>query len=96
MFRTKFFLLFSFCCTATACASTEDIFSDKVTEEHIVEETTDIKEVTTADKPESKGKGIDGQALLDNEPTRQILSSLESVTDTLNVLTFGIFAGEHR
>ncbi|NRF25426.1 hypothetical protein HRJ45_10390 [Vibrio coralliilyticus] len=96
MFRTKFFLLFSFCCTATACASTEDISSDKVTEEHIVEETTDIKEVTAADKPESKGKGIDGQALLDNEPTRQILSSLESVTDTLNVLTFGIFAGEHR
>ncbi|MGY3689509.1 hypothetical protein ACXAAV_22740 [Vibrio coralliilyticus] len=96
MFRTKFFLLFSFCCTATACASTEDISSEKVTEEHIVEETTDIKEVTAADKPESKGKGIDGQALLDNEPTRQILSSLESVTDTLNVLTFGIFAGEHR
>lgn len=96
MFRTKFFLMFSFCCAATACTSTENISSDKVTEEHIVEETTDIKEVTAADKPESKGKGIDGQALLDNEPTRQILSSLESVTDTLNVLTFGIFAGEHR
>ncbi|EEX94868.1 hypothetical protein VIOR3934_05264 [Vibrio orientalis CIP 102891 = ATCC 33934] len=33
--------------------------------------------------------------LLNNEPTKQVIKSIESVTDTLNMITFGIFATDH-
>ena len=37
-------------------------------------------------------KGLGSYLLLNNEPTKKVIKSLEGVTDTLNVLTFGIFA----
>jgi len=33
--------------------------------------------------------------LINNEPTKQVIKSIESVTDTLNMITFGIFATDH-
>ncbi|CAM3069718.1 hypothetical protein [Vibrio neptunius] len=96
MFRTQLFLLCSLSFTATACTSTANMSSDNKAQECAVEETRAVTVTPTDNHSEPKSKGIDGQALIDNEPTRQILSSLESVTDTLNILTFGIFAGEHR
>jgi len=33
-----------------------------------------------------EGKSFDGRILLDNEPTKQVLSSLESLGETLNSL----------
>ncbi|MDD1828916.1 hypothetical protein LRP52_42865 [Photobacterium sp. ZSDE20] len=40
-------------------------------------------------------KGLGSYLLLNNEPTKKVLKSFEGVTDTLNVLTFGIFATGH-
>ena len=40
-------------------------------------------------------KGLGSYLLLNNEPTKKVIKSLEGVTDTLNVLTFGIFATGH-
>ncbi|MBN3492472.1 hypothetical protein [Vibrio neptunius] len=96
MFRTQLFLLFSLSCTTAACTSTANMPSDNKAQESAAEDTRAVTVTPTNSPPEPKSKGIDGQVLIDNEPTRQILSSLESVTDTLNILTFGIFAGEHR
>ncbi|PML55194.1 hypothetical protein [Vibrio lentus] len=40
-------------------------------------------------------KGLGSYLLLNNEPTKKVIKSLEGVTDTLNILTFGIFATGH-
>lgn len=37
-------------------------------------------------------KGLGSYLLLNNEPTKKVIKSLEGVTDALNVMTFGIFA----
>ncbi|EOB4120318.1 TPA: hypothetical protein ACMDVU_000679 [Vibrio parahaemolyticus] len=41
-----------------------------------------------------EGKSFDGRILLDNEPTKQVLSSLESLGETLNSLSILMFAGD--
>ncbi|WP_139686038.1 hypothetical protein [Vibrio tasmaniensis] len=47
----------------------------------------------TEDKVETDNeKGLGSYLLLNNEPTKKVIKSLEGVTDTLNILTFGIFA----
>lgn len=38
------------------------------------------------------GNSSAGEVLLNNEPTKQVIKSIESVTDTFNIITFGIFA----
>ena len=38
------------------------------------------------------GSNSAGELLLNNEPTKQVIKSIESVTDTFNIITFGIFA----
>ncbi len=38
------------------------------------------------------GKSSAGEFMLNNEPTKQVIKSIESVTDTFNIITFGIFA----
>ncbi|MFS1859715.1 hypothetical protein BCU54_001175 [Vibrio lentus] len=40
-------------------------------------------------------KGLGSYLLLNNEPTKKVIKSLEGVADTLNILTFGIFATGH-
>ncbi|MBW3696198.1 hypothetical protein EK599_10850 [Vibrio sp. T187] len=81
-------LLFLAACTSTP--KTEP-------EVQMVVETQDsesLKEqaVQTELEHEPDTKGIDGHVILDNEPAKLILNSIESVADTLNVLSFGIFA----
>ncbi|MCC4855243.1 hypothetical protein CSB62_17620 [Vibrio splendidus] len=50
----------------------------------------------TQDKVETDNeKGLGSYLLLNNEPTKKVIKSLEGVTDTLNILTFGIFATGH-
>lgn len=50
----------------------------------------------TEDKVETDNeKGLGSYLLLNNEPTKKVIKSLEGVTDTLNILTFGIFATGH-
>ncbi|TFH90475.1 hypothetical protein ELS82_16825 [Vibrio ouci] len=43
----------------------------------------------------SKSASEKSHYLLNNEPTKQVIKSIESVTDTLNMITFGIFATDH-
>lgn len=78
-----------------ACSSTpeQEIDVHQITAENHAE--LQEAEVTqTETEYTSEPKGIDGNVLLDNAPVKQILNSLESVADTLNVLSFGIFAAE--
>lgn len=50
----------------------------------------------TQDKVETDNeKGLGSYLLLNNEPTKKVIKSLEGLTDTLNILTFGIFATGH-
>ncbi|MCZ8502870.1 hypothetical protein O9853_21575 [Vibrio lentus] len=50
----------------------------------------------TQDKVETDNeKGLGSYLLLNNEPTKKVIKSIEGVTDTLNILTFGIFATGH-
>nr|WP_238935349.1 hypothetical protein [Vibrio diabolicus] len=46
------------------------------------------------DEDQCEGKSFDGRILLDNEPTKQVLSSLESLGETLNSLSILMFAGD--
>ncbi|WP_373953296.1 hypothetical protein [Vibrio pomeroyi] len=59
-------------------------------EEHSSQVTAKQDEVETDNE-----KGLGSYLLLNNEPTKKVIKSLEGVTDTLNVLTFGIFATGH-
>lgn len=58
-----------------------------------VEEQVPKQEQEPEQEQEPNTSSIDSKVLLDNQPTRQVLTALESVTDTLNILSFGIFAG---
>ncbi|MGY3571991.1 hypothetical protein [Vibrio paucivorans] len=73
----------------------EEVVEEKVTEQEMTEQDAAQQEVVEQKlvEQEPKPKSIDGRVLLENEPTRQVLGAIESVTDTLNVLSFGIFAG---
>ena len=53
------------------------------------------KQVTQDEVETDNEKGLGSYLLLNNEPTKKVIKSLEGVTDTLNVLTFGIFATGH-
>ena len=78
-----------------ACASTPEpeIDEHQVTTANPAE--LQEAEVTQAETEyTAEPKGFDGNVLLNNAPAKQILNSLESVADTLNVLSFGIFAAE--
>lgn len=57
-------------------------------------ETPQITAKHAADEHDSE-KGIGNYFLQNNEPTKKVIKSLEGVTDTLNILTFGIFATGH-
>lgn len=62
----------------------------KESEAHSSQVTAKPDEVETDNE-----KGLGSYLLLNNEPTKKVIKSLEGVTDTLNVLTFGIFATGH-
>jgi len=85
-----FSLLFLVACTSTP--REEALEPTIATESHSETHQENVIQKTDDNEPESKG--ISGNILLDNAPTKQILNSLESVADTLNVLSFGIFAAE--
>ncbi|MFA0115065.1 hypothetical protein AB4407_15535 [Vibrio sp. 10N.261.46.E11] len=53
------------------------------------------KQVTADIVETDNEKGLGSYLLLNNEPTKKVIKSLKGVTDTLNVLTFGIFATGH-
>ena len=65
-------------------------------ESETVSEASEESEVhssqVTARKVTDNEKGLGSYLLLNNEPTKKVIKSLEGVTDALNILTFGIFA----
>ncbi|MEZ9317803.1 hypothetical protein AB4188_20060 [Vibrio lentus] len=84
--------------------STDETNADLVKDSNIngkrQAESVEASQVTakqvTEDKVETDNeKGLGSYLLLNNEPTKKVIKSLEGVTDTLNILTFGIFATGH-
>ncbi|RTZ17685.1 hypothetical protein EJ063_02550 [Vibrio aquaticus] len=51
---------------------------------------------TKSHSKSNSSKSSSEHYLLNNEPTKQVMKSLEDVADTLNLVTFGIFATGHR
>ncbi|EAQ55003.1 hypothetical protein MED222_05295 [Vibrio sp. MED222] len=51
-----------------------------------------VKQATEDQVETDNEKGLGSYLLLNNEPTKKVIKSLEGVTDALNVMTFGIFA----
>ncbi|KZX70320.1 hypothetical protein A3712_07965 [Vibrio sp. HI00D65] len=80
-----------------------DINSDEGSASHELSEFPEVNENTQeTDKqaPEEHAKvhsekGL-GNHIFNNGPTKQVVKSLEGVTDALNVMTFGIFASGTR
>ncbi|CAK2503273.1 conserved exported hypothetical protein [Vibrio crassostreae] len=58
-----------------------------------VEPSQVVMKPATEDRVETGGeKSIGSYFILNNEPTKKVIKSLEGVTEALNVMTFGIFA----
>lgn len=68
--------------TVSEASEESEVHSSQVTARKVTED-----EVETDNE-----KGLGSYLLLNNEPTKKVIKSLEGVTDALNILTFGIFA----
>ena len=82
MLKIKWLLVLSGLFVSTACLSTDDLVMD------------DNSTQDPRNEQQYEGKSFDGRILLDNEPTKQVLSSLESLVETLNSLSILMFAGD--
>ncbi|EMR9625046.1 hypothetical protein WKN16_000964 [Vibrio parahaemolyticus] len=86
MLKTKWLVVLGGLFVSTACLSADDLaMDDNSTQEH---------QADGCNEQQYEGKSFDGRILLDNEPTTQILSSLESLGETLNSLSILMFAGD--
>ncbi len=79
---------------SASCLSADEIASEEMSEEQVVENAALDESAIACTEEHCEGKGFDGRILLDNEPTKQVLSSLESLGETLNSLSFLMFAGD--
>ncbi|EEZ88481.1 conserved hypothetical protein [Vibrio harveyi 1DA3] len=79
---------------SASCLSADEISSEEMSEEQVVENAALDESAIACTEEHCEGKGFDGRILLDNEPTKQVLSSLESLGETLNSLSFLMFAGD--
>ncbi|WP_394126673.1 hypothetical protein [Vibrio hepatarius] len=77
----------------TLLSSNDDSNTNAQTKHQLVE-TEQVIENQNKDI-HSKSASEKSHYLLNNEPTKQVIKSIESVTDTLNMITFGIFATDH-
>lgn len=94
MLKTKLMVLLSGLLVSASCLSSDEIASEEMSEEQIIENAALDESAITCTEEHCEGKGFDGRILLDNEPTKQVLSSLESLGETLNSLSFLMFAGD--
>ncbi|MEZ9432424.1 hypothetical protein AB4224_03570 [Vibrio lentus] len=74
-------------------ASQANVTQGSASQVHVSKVT--VKQVTEDKVETDNEKGLGSYLLLNNEPTKKVIKSLEGVTDTLNILTFGIFATGH-
>ncbi|AYO15721.1 hypothetical protein D0812_15440 [Vibrio owensii] len=94
MLKTKLMVLLSGLLVSASCLSADEIASEEMSEEQVVENSVLDESAVACTEEHCEGKGFDGRILLDNEPTKQVLSSLESLGETLNSLSFLMFAGD--
>ncbi|WP_033005537.1 MULTISPECIES: hypothetical protein [Vibrio] len=94
MLKTKLMVLLSGLLVSASCLSADEISSEEMSEEQVVENAALDESAIACTEEHCEGKGFDGRILLDNEPTKQVLSSLESLGETLNSLSFLMFAGD--
>ncbi|MEH0714259.1 hypothetical protein [Vibrio owensii] len=94
MLKTKLMVLLSGLLVSASCLSADEIASEEMSEEQIIENAALDESAIACTEEHCEGKGFDGRILLDNEPTKQVLSSLESLGETLNSLSFLMFAGD--
>lgn len=94
MLKTKLMVLLSGLLVSASCLSADEIASEEMSEEQIIENAALDESAIACTEEHCEGKGFDGRILLDNEPTKQVLSSLESLSETLNSLSFLMFAGD--
>ncbi|MHA2769803.1 hypothetical protein ACXZ7F_00770 [Vibrio harveyi] len=94
MLKTKLMVLLSGLLVSASCLSADEISSEEMSEEQVVENAALDESAVACTEKHCEGKGFDGRILLDNEPTKQVLSSLESLGETLNSLSFLMFAGD--
>ncbi|WP_226421596.1 hypothetical protein [Vibrio sp. E14] len=86
MLKIKWLVVLSGLFVSTTCLSTDDLVMD--------DNSTQEPQAGMCDEEQCEGKRFDGRILLDNEPTKQVLSSLESLGETLNSLSILMFAGD--
>tara|TARA_B100001059_G_scaffold171053_1_gene171161 strand:+ start:752 stop:1195 length:444 start_codon:yes stop_codon:yes gene_type:complete len=73
--------------------SNKDTIANTNTDLELVEHSQVVMKPATEDRVETGGeKSIGSYFILNNEPTKKVIKSLEGVTEALNVMTFGIFA----
>ncbi|SUP92074.1 Uncharacterised protein [Vibrio owensii] len=94
MLKTKLMVLLSGLLVSASCLSADEISAEEMSEEQVVENAALDESAVACTEEHCEGKGFDGRILLDNEPTKQVLSSLESLGETLNSLSFLMFAGD--
>ncbi|MDN4705231.1 hypothetical protein [Vibrio parahaemolyticus] len=88
MLKTKWLVVLGGLFVSTACLSlsADDLAID--------DNSTQEPQADACNEQQYEGKSFDGRILLDNEPTKQVLSSLESLGETLNSLSILMFAGD--
>ncbi|EJG0877033.1 hypothetical protein AB0559_001301 [Vibrio parahaemolyticus] len=88
MLKAKWLVVLGGLFVSTACLSADDLAIDN--------NSTQAPQADACNEQQYEGKSFDGRILLDldNEPTKQILSSLESLGETLNSLSILMFAGD--
>ncbi|HGS5016425.1 TPA: hypothetical protein ACMDQC_001394 [Vibrio parahaemolyticus] len=86
MLKTKWLVVLGGLFVSTACLSADDLAID--------DNSTQDPQSDACNEQQYEGKSFDGRILLDNEPTKQVLSSRESLSETLNSLNILMFAGD--
>jgi hypothetical protein len=81
MLKTKLLVMFGGFFISASCFGANDVTSEE------------NAPVVCEEEP-CGSKGFDGRLLLENEPTKQVLNSLESLGETLNSLSILMFAGD--
>ena len=86
MLKTKLMIMLGGLIVSSSCfASSESLIEDAMSEE---------SQELACSEEHCEGKGFDGRLLLENEPTNQVLSSIESISKTLNAMSILMFTGD--
>lgn len=86
MLKTKLMIMLGGLIVSSSCLASS---------ESLIEDATSVEsQELECSEEHCEGKGFDGRLLLENEPTKQVLSSIESISKTLNAMSILMFAGD--